>query len=100
MKGIPQGKYTKEFRTRRKAMAEIREYIEIFSNRERLQVGLGYLSPGSIHPEILPGITGSMRGLVYVIDIRHHYSVTYLSEHDLYCVKLNYYRSPLMLHQN
>jgi len=26
---------------------EIREYIEIFYNRERLQAGLGYLSPAA-----------------------------------------------------
>jgi putative transposase len=28
-------------------MAEIREYIEIFYNRQRLQAGLGYLSPAA-----------------------------------------------------
>ncbi len=56
MKGIPQGKYTKEFRTRRKAMAEIREYIEIFSNRERLQVGLGYLSPAAYIQKYYQGL--------------------------------------------
>jgi transposase InsO family protein len=37
----------RHFRTRREAMAEIREYIEIFYNRQRLQAGLGYLSPAA-----------------------------------------------------
>jgi putative transposase len=31
--------------TRQEAMREIREYIEIFYNRQRIQAGLGYLSP-------------------------------------------------------
>lgn len=35
----------RHYRTRREAMGEIREYIEIFYNRQRLQAGLGYLSP-------------------------------------------------------
>ena len=35
----------RHYRTRREAMEEIREYIEIFYNRQRLQAGLGYLSP-------------------------------------------------------
>jgi putative transposase len=35
----------RHYRTRREAMAEIREYIEIFYNRQRSQAGLGYLSP-------------------------------------------------------
>ncbi len=35
----------RHYRTRREAVAEIREYIEIFYNRQRLQAGLGYLSP-------------------------------------------------------
>jgi putative transposase len=33
--------------TRQEAMVEIREYIEIFYNRQRLQAGLGYLSPAA-----------------------------------------------------
>jgi putative transposase len=37
----------RHYRTRREAMEEIREYIEIFYNRERLQAGLGYLSPAA-----------------------------------------------------
>jgi putative transposase len=35
----------RHYHTRREAMVEIREYIEIFYNRQRLQAGLGYLSP-------------------------------------------------------
>jgi putative transposase len=35
----------RHYHTRREAMAEITEYIEIFYNRQRLQAGLGYLSP-------------------------------------------------------
>ena len=35
------------YRTRQEAIAEIREYIEIFYNRQRLQAGLGYLSPAA-----------------------------------------------------
>ncbi|OGO20595.1 MAG: integrase, partial [Chloroflexi bacterium RBG_16_50_9] len=35
----------RHYHTRWEAMAEIREYIEVFYNRQRLQAGLGYLSP-------------------------------------------------------
>jgi transposase InsO family protein len=35
------------YHTRREAMVEIREYIEVFYNRQRLQAGLGYLSPAA-----------------------------------------------------
>jgi putative transposase len=37
----------RRYHTRREAIAEIREYIEVFYNRERLQAGLGYLSPAA-----------------------------------------------------
>ena len=37
----------RHYHTRREAMVEIREYIEIFYNRQRLQAGLGYLSPAA-----------------------------------------------------
>lgn len=37
----------RHYYTRREAMAEIREYIELFYNRERLQARLGYLSPAA-----------------------------------------------------
>jgi len=48
--------YHSHYRTRREAMAEIREYIEIFSNRERLQVGLGYLSPAAYIQKYYQGL--------------------------------------------
>jgi putative transposase len=37
----------RHYRTRREAMAEIREYVEVFYNRQRLQARLGYLSPAA-----------------------------------------------------
>jgi putative transposase len=35
----------RHYRSRREAIEDITEYIEIFYNRQRLQAGLGYLSP-------------------------------------------------------
>ena len=35
------------YRSRREAMEDITEYIEIFYNRQRLQAKLGFLSPAS-----------------------------------------------------
>jgi transposase InsO family protein len=37
----------RHYTTRREAMAEIREYIEIFYNRQRIQAKLGFLSPAA-----------------------------------------------------
>jgi len=37
----------RHYRSRREAMEDITEYIEIFYNRQRLQAGLGYLSPAA-----------------------------------------------------
>lgn len=37
--------YHKKYTTRKEAIKEITEYIEIFYNRQRLQKKLGYLSP-------------------------------------------------------
>jgi putative transposase len=37
--------YHRRYATRKEAIREITEYIEVFYNRERIQKGLGYLSP-------------------------------------------------------
>jgi transposase InsO family protein len=37
--------YHQRYRTRKQAIREIREYIEVFYNRQRRQARLGYLSP-------------------------------------------------------
>ena len=37
----------RRYYNRREAMAEIREYIEVFYNRQRIQARLGYLSPAA-----------------------------------------------------
>jgi len=46
----------RHYHTRREAMAEIREYIEIFYNRQRLQAGLGYLSPAAFIQQYYLGL--------------------------------------------
>ena len=46
----------RHYHTRREAMVEIREYIEIFYNRQRLQAGLGYLSPVAFIRKYYQGI--------------------------------------------
>jgi transposase InsO family protein len=37
----------RHYRSRNEAMQDIREYIEIFYNRQRIQAGLGFLSPAA-----------------------------------------------------
>jgi len=44
------------YRTRKEAMADITEYIEIFYNRQRLQAGLGYLSPAAFIKQYYAGL--------------------------------------------
>jgi transposase InsO family protein len=39
--------HSRQFATRQEAMREIKEYIEIFCNRQRKQARLGYLSPAA-----------------------------------------------------
>jgi len=37
----------KRYQTRREAVQDVTEYIEIFYNRQRRQAGLGYISPAA-----------------------------------------------------
>jgi putative transposase len=46
----------RHYRTRQEAMAEITEYIEIFYNRQRVQAGLGYLSPAAYAQKYYAGL--------------------------------------------
>jgi putative transposase len=49
----------RHYHTRREAMAEIREYIEVFYNRQRLQAGLGYLSPAAFIQKYYLGVVAA-----------------------------------------
>jgi len=46
----------RHYRSRREAMEDITEYIEIFYNRQRLQVKLGYLSPAAYTQKYYAGL--------------------------------------------
>jgi len=46
----------RHYHTRREAKAEIREYIEVFYNRHRLQAGLGYLSSAAFIQKYYQGL--------------------------------------------
>jgi transposase InsO family protein len=46
----------RHYRSRREAMDDITEYIEIFYNRQRLQAGLGYLSPAAYARKYYSGL--------------------------------------------
>jgi len=46
----------RHYHTRREAIAEITEYIEIFYNRQRSQAGLGYLSPAAYARKYYSGL--------------------------------------------
>jgi transposase InsO family protein len=46
----------RHYHTRREAIAEITEYIEVFYNRQRLQAGLGYLSPAAFIQKYYQGL--------------------------------------------
>jgi putative transposase len=48
--------YHYHYRTRHEARQAIREYIEIFYNRQRLQAGLGYLSPAAFAQRYYAGL--------------------------------------------
>jgi transposase InsO family protein len=46
----------RHYRSRQEAIVDITEYIEIFYNRQRLQVGLGYLSPAAYAQQYYSGL--------------------------------------------
>jgi putative transposase len=48
--------YHRHYTTRQEAMQDIREYIEIFYNRQRIQEELGYLSPAAFAQLYRPNI--------------------------------------------
>jgi transposase InsO family protein len=47
------------YRTRQEAMRDITEYIEIFYNRQRLQPGLGFLSPAVFEQRYYAGLVAA-----------------------------------------
>jgi len=51
--------YHCHFRTRQEARQAITEYIEIFYNRQRIQAGLGFLSPASFAKRYYAGLMAS-----------------------------------------
>jgi transposase InsO family protein len=51
--------YHCHFSTRREAVQAITEYIEMFYNRQRLQAGLGFLSPAAFEQKYYAGILAS-----------------------------------------
>jgi putative transposase len=51
--------YHSHFRTRQEAKQAITEYIEIFYNRQRLQAGLGYISPTIFAQRYYAGLLAS-----------------------------------------
>jgi len=46
----------RRYKTREEAIQEITEYIEVFYNRQRLQAGLGYLSPAAYIQKYYQGL--------------------------------------------
>jgi len=46
----------RRYRTRQEAISDITEYIEIFYNRQRLQLGLGFLSPAVFEQRYYAGL--------------------------------------------
>jgi putative transposase len=48
--------YHRHFTTRQEAMSAIREYIEVFYNRQRIQAKLGYLSPVAYAKQFQAGL--------------------------------------------
>jgi len=48
--------YHRRYRTRREAIQDITEYLEIFYKRQRLQPGLGFLSPAVFEQRYYAGL--------------------------------------------
>jgi len=51
--------YHRRYRTRREAIRDITEYIEIFYKRQRLQPGLGFLSPAVFEQRYYAGLVAA-----------------------------------------
>jgi transposase InsO family protein len=49
----------RRYRTRREAIREITEYIEVFYNRQRRQAGLGFLSPAAFARQYYTGLVAA-----------------------------------------
>jgi len=49
----------RRYRTRQEAIRDITEYIEIFYNRQRLQPGLGFLSPAAFEQRYYAGLAAA-----------------------------------------
>jgi putative transposase len=49
----------RRYRTRREAIADITEYIEIFYNRQRIQARLGFLSPAAYEQRFYAGLVAA-----------------------------------------
>ncbi len=48
--------YHRHYASRREAIEDITEYIEIFYNRQRLQAGLGYMAPVMFEQKYYAGL--------------------------------------------
>jgi putative transposase len=48
--------HQRRYKTGQKVIQEIREYIEVFNNRQRRQARLGYLSPAACKQKFYAGL--------------------------------------------
>jgi len=62
----------RRYTSRKEAIEEITEYIEIFYNRQRRQERLGYLSPAAFEKNYYKELRAAWPGLVSTIDDRPH----------------------------
>ena len=62
----------RRYTTRREAMQEITEYIEIFYNHQRRQARLGYLSPAAFERKYFERADSGVSHLVSTIDDQPH----------------------------